>query len=152
MPVTRKADVDAFVAERTLALVGVSRSGKKFGNVMLKELTAQGYTVYPVHPDAETVDGRATYPSLSELPGPVGGVVIVVPPTKAEQVVRAAHRAGITRVWLQQGAGSPDALAYCAANGITAVDGECLLMFAGPTAWHHRTHRWIWKVLGKLPQ
>jgi hypothetical protein len=32
-----------------------------------------------------------------------------------------------------------------------AVHGECILMFAEPAAFFHRAHRWIWRMLGKLP-
>ncbi len=28
---------------------------------------------------------------------------------------------------------------------------ECILVFAEPAALIHRTHRWIWAVLGRLP-
>jgi hypothetical protein len=30
--------------------------------------------------------------------------------------------------------------------------GECVLMFAEPAAFYHRLHRWVWKLLGRLPQ
>ncbi|MCU0255849.1 MAG: CoA-binding protein [Vicinamibacterales bacterium] len=146
-----RAAVDAFVAERTLAIAGVSRSGKKFGNTILKELTERGYTLYPIHPEAATIDGRAAYRSFADLPAKPGGVVVVVPPAQAAGVVRDAYEAGITNVWLQQGAVSPDAVRYGAEHGMNVVDGECILMFTDPQAWHHRTHRWIWRVLGKLP-
>lgn len=35
-----KAAIDEFVARRGFALVGASRSGTKFGNLVLRELTA----------------------------------------------------------------------------------------------------------------
>jgi hypothetical protein len=148
---TSRAAVDGFLAERTLALVGASRSGRKFGNAVLKALTAKGYRVLPVHPDAPHIDGHQAYPSLAELPERVGGVIVVVPPVQAEQVVRAAAAAGIGRVWLQQGASSPAALKVADAQGISVVHGECILMFAEPTGSFHRLHRFVWKVLGRLP-
>jgi predicted CoA-binding protein len=40
---TSRAAVDDFVAQRTLAVVGVSRSGKKFGNTIYRELKTRGY-------------------------------------------------------------------------------------------------------------
>jgi uncharacterized protein len=148
---TSKATVDSFVAERTLAIVGVSRSGKGFGNVILRELSAKGYRMLPVHQEVPTIDGFRTSPSLAALPEKPGGVVVVVPPARALQVVRDAHAAGITRVWLQQGAGSPEAIRFCEEHGMTVVHGECLLMFADPTGFIHRAHRWVWRVTGKLP-
>jgi hypothetical protein len=148
---TSKAAVDGFFADRTLALVGASRSGRKFGNMVLKELTAKGYRVLPVHPDAPEIDGHPAYPSLAGLPEKVGGVIVVVPPVKAEQVVHDAAAAGIRRVWLQQGASSPGALQAAEARGLSVVHGECILMFAEPTRSFHRVHRVIWKLLGRLP-
>jgi len=148
---TSRTAVDGFLADRTLALVGASRSGRKFGNMVLKELTAKGYRVLPVHPDEPEIDGHPAYPSLADLPEKVGSVIVVVPPAKAEQVVRDAAAAGIGRVWLQQGASSPGALQAAEAHGLSVVHGECILMFAEPTASYHRVHRFIWKVLGRLP-
>lgn len=147
-----KDEIDRIVAERTLALVGVSRSGRKFGNAVLKELTGKGYTVYPVHPTAESVDGHQAYRSFRDTPTKPGAVIVVVPPSQAEHVVREAHAAGITQVWLQQGAGSPDARRFCREHDMTVVDGECILMFTDPTVWYHRAHRWARKVTGTLPR
>jgi len=99
---TSRAVVDDFLAQKDLALVGVSHSGKKFGNAALRELTANGYRVFPVHPGADTVQGIRCYPNLRELPEPVGGLLIVVPPAQTEVVVREAAAAAIRRVWMQR--------------------------------------------------
>ena len=147
-----KATIDDFISQRRLAVVGVSRTGKKFGNAALRELRAKGYTLFPVHPEAQTVEGERCYRNLGALPQPVDGVFVSVPPAQTEQVVREAAAAGIHRVWMQQGAESPAAIKFCAENGISAVHGECILMFAEPAAWFHRAHRWVWKLLGKLPK
>jgi hypothetical protein len=145
-----QASIDEFLAHKTLAIAGVKRDGKGFGNAVLKDLTGKGYEVLPVHPNAEQVAGIPCSPSLAELPMQVGGVVLVVPPEQTEKLVRQAKEAGIQRVWMQQGAESPQAIAYCADNGIDAVHGECIMMFAQPRGIH-RFHRWLWGVLGKLP-
>ena len=148
---TSRALVEDFVAQRRLAVVGASRSGKKFGNAVVRELTAKGYAVTPVHPTAETIDGLPCASSLLGLHDAVDGVVVVVPPAHAVDVVHEAADAGIRRVWLQQGAGSPEALALAAEKGLSAVDGECILMFAEPVTSFHRFHRWVWNLLGKAP-
>jgi predicted CoA-binding protein len=147
-----KAAVSDFLAQRTLAVVGASRKGSKFGNTAYKELKAKGYKVIPVNPHAEIIEGDPCYPSLSALPETADGVVIVVPPSETEKVVRDAAAAGIRRVWMQQGAESQAAIRFCEERGISAIHGECILMFADPTAFHHRLHRWAWGMLGKLPQ
>jgi hypothetical protein len=149
---TSRAAVDDFLAQKDLAIAGVSRSRRKFGNAALRELTANGYRVFPVHPEAETVQGVRCYPSVRELPEPVGGLLIVVPPDQTEVVVREAGAAGIRRVWMQLGSSSPTALQFCAENGIEAVHGECILMFLRKGPVLHRFHHWLWGVLGKLPR
>lgn len=149
---TSKSVVDDFVAQQKLAVVGVSRQPKKFGTYAYKELRKRGYNVFPVNPQAETIEGDRCYPSLSALPERVDGVLIVVPPNQTEQVVHDAASAGIKRVWMQQGAASPAAIRTCAENGISEVHGECILMFAKPVVTFHRLHRWVWQVLGRLPK
>jgi uncharacterized protein len=145
-----KALIDAFLAEQALAVVGVSRSGKGFGNVAARELRRKGYRVYSVNPQADVVDGERCYRSLAALPEPVGGVLVVVPPEQGIDVVHQAAAAGITRVWLQQGAESERLEHVCAELGLETVVGECILMFARPTGVH-KAHRWVWRMIGKIP-
>ncbi len=148
---TTRAAVEDFVSQRTLAVVGVSSSGKKFGNAACRDLRAKGYRMIPVHPTAESIDGERCYASLSELPEPVGGVLIVVPPAETKKVVREAAEAGIRRIWMQQGAQSAAAIQFCEDQGLSVVHNECILMFAEPVRGGHRLHRFVWRVLGKLP-
>ncbi|MGH7491915.1 MAG: CoA-binding protein [bacterium] len=148
---TTKAAVEDFVAQHKLAIVGVSRDGKKFGYMAYRALQEKGYRVFPVNPNASGIDGERYYPDLRSLPEPVDGALIVVPPKVTEQVVRDAAAAGIRRIWLQQGAESPAAVRFCEENGISVVSGECILMFAQPVVSFHRWHRCLWKVLGRLP-
>ncbi len=147
-----RALISEFLSQRKLALVGVSRSGKKFGNAIMKELKTKGYGIYPVHRQATTIDGQPCWPSLLGLPESVGGVIVVVPPRETEAVVRDAAKAGIARVWMLQGSESAQAIAYCEQNGIQVVHGECILMFAEPAAFLHRAHRWFRGVCGSLPK
>jgi predicted CoA-binding protein len=53
-----KVDVDDFLAQKTVAVVGVSRGGKKFGNAVLKDLKEKGYRVFPINPNAESIEGE----------------------------------------------------------------------------------------------
>jgi predicted CoA-binding protein len=148
---TKKADIEDFLAQKNLAVVGVSRKAHKFGNAVFKELKQKGYRVFPVNAHAETVEGELCYHDLKSLPESVDGVVIVVPPAQTESVVKDAREAGIHRVWIQQGAQSEAALAFCEENNITAVSKLCILMFLEPIAGIHKFHRWILKIFGRLP-
>lgn len=148
---TSKADIEDFLAQRTLAVVGVSRSGRKFGNIAYRDLKAKGYRLFPVHLVAEAVEGDRAYSSLEALPEKPGGVLVVVPPDQSEKVVRQAREAGINRIWLQLGADSENAIKYCQENGMHLVHNECILLYAEPISFFHKPHRWLWGLLGKLP-
>jgi predicted CoA-binding protein len=149
---TTKTAVEDFISQRTLAIVGVSRGGKKFGNAIFRELKEHGYKLYPIHPEADTLEGEPAYKDFKSLPEKVDGVIVVVPPAQTEKIVRDAAAAGIKRIWMQQGAESEAAVRFCQENGIAEVHGECINMFAHDTATFHKFHRGIWKLLGKLPK
>jgi predicted CoA-binding protein len=148
---TSKALVEDFVSQKKLAIVGVSRSGKKFGNSIFRELKEHGYTVYPIHPEALELEGAPAYKDFKSLPEKVDGVVIVVPPTQTEKVIHDAAEVGIKRIWMQQGAESDAAIKFCQENGITEVHGECIMMYGIGTGLHG-FHGKIWKLIGKAPR
>lgn len=148
---TSKSIVEDFIAQKSLAIIGVSRGGHKFGNMAYRELKAKGYKIYAIHPEADTLEGDPAYKSVASLPEKVGGVVTVVPPTQTEQVVRQVAEAGIKRVWMQQGSESEAAIRFCKENGISEVHGECIMMYEVNTSFH-KFHGLIWKWLGKAPK
>jgi uncharacterized protein len=145
-----RAAIDAFVAEPAVAIVGVSRSGKKFGNAALRTLLAKGKRVYPVHPTAAQIEGVTCYPDFASLPEPVTAAVVVVPPAQGVAVVHDAAKAGVSKIWLQQGAESAEVLQACHEAGIEPIAGECILMFS-EAGGIHGFHRWIRGVFGSLP-
>jgi len=130
----------------------VRTPGSKMGNAVIKELGAKGYTLYPIHPDADTVDGVKSYRTFADLPERVDAAFIAVAPAKTRAAVQQAHEAGVSRVWIQQGAHSPEADEYCATNGIEAVSRECILMFAEPVESIHKFHRFFKKLFGGMPK
>lgn len=142
--------INDFLASKTIAVVGVSRNGRKFGNTILSTLRTNGYHVLPVNPAAENIAGERCYPDLRSLPSPVDGVITVVPPGKTVGVVREAIAAGIRRVWMQQGSASDEAVRLCEENGVSCIRNECILMYAAPVKGIHSFHRWLWRLFGRL--
>lgn len=142
---TTSERIAAFVAAPALTVVGVSRTGKGFGNVAYCELRAKGYRVYPVHPRAESIGGLQCYRRIADLPERVNAALVVVPPAMSLDVVRDAAEAGVRYVWLQQGAESPQVIALCHDLGLEVISGKCVLMYAQPTGFH-RAHRWVHDV------
>ena len=147
-----KKVVDDFLSQKKIAVVGVSRKKTKFGNAIYKELKQKGYQVYPINPNINKFEEDTCYPNLLSLPDKIDAVIINVPPVQTVKVVKEVKEAGIKKVWLQQGSQSDAAVKFCEENGIECVSNECILMFAQPSAFIHRAHKWVWGVFGKLPQ
>ena len=69
---TIKEAADAFLANKRVAVTGVSRAPKTHGsNTVYRRLRDCGYEVFPVNPNADEVEGDRCYPNLGSIPGGV---------------------------------------------------------------------------------
>jgi uncharacterized protein len=150
-----KEAASAFLANKRVAVTGVSRTAKDHGsNTVYKRLRERGYEVFAVNPNAAEVEGDTCYQDLASIPGEVQAVVIGTRPDIAETTMRECVELGIKQVWLHRGPGagsvSDAATAYGRQHGITVIDGGCPLMF-GPTAdIGHRVMRHVFA--GHVPK
>ena len=124
--------IEQFVSQKRIAVVGMSRSGKKFGNMAAKELKMKGYEIYPVHPEAVEIDGFACSPSLSSLSGKIDAVWISVPPQKVSPVLTEIAEIGLKNIWLQQGAWSAEVQQTIDQLQLPVVTKKCIMMYAPP--------------------
>lgn len=141
-----EATIQSFIASKKIAIVGASRDGNKFGNAAAKELSERGYQVFYIHPQADEIDGHPTHPNLEAVKDQVESVWVNVPSENAEGVLRDAAAAGLAKVWLQQGADSPDLVNLGAELGLELVAGKCILMYAEPVRSFHKFHQVVWKL------
>lgn len=117
-----------FVNRRVWAVVGASQDRSKFGYRVYRSLRDAGYVVYPVNPKGGDLEGAQIYPTLADLPQPPEVVDLVVPPLVTDQVVQEAHRLGILRFWMQPGAESEAAIAFCHDHGLQVVYDACAMV------------------------
>ena len=101
-------------------------------------------------PKRKEISGEKCYPNLAALRGQVDGVLICLPSTQAERALRDAAAAGMTHIWLQQGAQSPAVLAAARELGLNPVVNKCILMYAQPVQSFHRLHRGFMQLIGQL--
>jgi predicted CoA-binding protein len=121
-----------FLALPRYAVVGVSTDHKKFGYIIWRNLQKKGYDVYPVNPRYDTIEGERCYRSLAEVADRVDVVDVVVPPQVTEQIVRQCAELGLTRVWLQPGAESEEAIRFAEEHGVRVVHHVCAMALSGP--------------------
>ena len=155
MPTLKQAARE-FLAQRRIAVAGVSRKGDTAANVIYRKLRSTGQEVFAVNPNAETVEGDACYANLAAIPGGVDAVVIGTPPKAAVDLVRECGALGIRRVWMHRsfGHGSVDgeAVRLCEELGIAVIPGACPMMFCEPVDPAHKCIRWIQRVTGGAPK
>jgi predicted CoA-binding protein len=129
-----RARIEDFVSRRSWAVVGVSSNPEKFGYKVFATLLDSGYQVQGVNIKDGEVLGHRIYPSLADLPEKPEVVNVVVPPRATEQIVRQCAELGLTRVWMQPGAESEEAIRFCKDNGIEVVWDACAMV--------HRRQSW----------
>lgn len=142
--------IEQFVSSKRIAVVGMSRSGKKFGNMAAKELKAKGYEIYPVHPEAVEIDGFTCSPNLQSLTGKIDGVWISIPPKNVPPVLEEAAQIGLKNIWLQQGAWSAEVQQTIDQLNLPVVSKKCIMMYALPVKSVHKFHRTIVGIFGGL--
>ena len=142
--------IEQFVLSKRIAVVGMSRSGKKYGNMAAKELKSKGYEIYPVHPEVTEIDGFRCVPNLKSLDGKVDGVWISVPPKQVSSVLEEAAEIGLKNIWLQQGAWSAEVQQTIDRLDLPVVSKKCILMYAPPVKSVHKFHRTIKGIFGQL--
>lgn len=155
--VTVKEAASAFLANKRVAVTGVSRKPQGHGsNTVYKRLRDRGYEVFAVNPNSEVVEGDRCYPDLKAIPGGVDAVVIATRPDAAEATMRECAELGIKYTWMHRafGEGSvcDEAAVYGRENGITVIDGGCPLMFDPTADFGHKVMRLLLTRTGKVPK
>jgi predicted CoA-binding protein len=153
---TTRAQIDKFLAERRIAIVGLSRHPQDFTRHILREFVKHGYDVVPVHPQSKVLAGRTCFARVQDIQPPVTAALLLTRPEVTEQVVRDCAVAKINHVWMHKGGGtgavSNEAVAFCRQRGMNVVAGECPMMFLEPPEFVHRVHGFVKKVMGKYPK
>ena len=147
MAKTSLTEIQAFLEPGKFAFIGLSRDEKKFSRAAFKELKKKGYTMYPVNPNLESVDGIKCYRDISELPSDVKHGLFMTPKKNTAGAVENAIQHGFTHLWIQQGAETKEAIGIANEHGVKLVSRTCILMHAAPSGVH-KFHGAIMKLFG----
>jgi uncharacterized protein len=150
-----KDKVENFLAQRLIAIAGVSRNPQtETGNAIYKKFRDSGYKVYPINPFAEIIEGDKCYPNLSSLPEKPDAVFINTNPKAAIDVVNQCIECGIKIIWFHQGMGGGSynkaAAELAESNGIVVIHSGCPMMFIKEADGFHKFLGKVFRFLGKL--
>ncbi len=151
---THQERVQDFLAQKRIAVCGLSRTKDSGAGAVYLKLRNHGYQVFPVHPTAEALHGDPCYPNLSAIPGGVDAVFIMNSPDISEGIVDEAASLGIKRVWMHNNTLMPSsvseaAVAHCRAANINVIAVGCPMMFLAPD-FFHSCMRWIIRARGRM--
>ena len=145
-----------FLAQKRIAVAGVSRDEKQPANLIYRRLRDTGHEVFAVNPRAEEVEGDPCFRSVADIRGGVDGVVVVTPPEASAGVVADCVAAGVPRVWFHRGMGpgsvTEDAVALAENHGMKVIPGGCPNMFGATSDPGHRAMLRVLQVSGKVPR
>jgi predicted CoA-binding protein len=153
---TLRAAADEFLAQKRIAVAGVSRDTRQPANLIFRRLRDAGYDVFAVNPNAIDVEGVHSFNTVRSIPDGVDGVVIVTTPEVALDIVADCVKAGVPRVWLHRGMGpgssSARAVSLCREHNIAVIPGGCPNMFGATSDPRHRAMRRLLTLTGKIPR
>jgi uncharacterized protein len=129
--------VQDFLAQKKIAIVGVSDKRDTGCNLAYKKFRENGYQVYAVNPHIPAYDGQPCYADLKSIPEKVDAVFVLTSPKVTEQIVHECVDLGIKHVWMHCMMGTKPGLAagmtsvsqsaveMCKANDIAVIPGSC---------------------------
>ena len=85
----------------------------------------------PINPKGGTIEGVDAVAHLSDMTPETAGacaVSIITPPAITTKVVQEAHLTGISRIWMQPGSESAEAVKFGREHNMTVVHDYCILV------------------------
>jgi predicted CoA-binding protein len=151
-----------FLAQRRIAVVGVSGNPKHFSRYLFRELIERKYQICPINPKLEHIDNFPCYKNITDVmqtdfgDTPVGGVIVMTARDKFTGIVGECIKAGVKRIWLYGTLGSQKAnqesIDLCRAGNVDLISDYCPFMFLPQTGFIHRFHAGFLKLIGKYPK
>ena len=148
------AEIRNFLAQKRVAIVGVSRNPKDFSHTLFKELVARGYDTVAVNPNTTQMNGYACFGRIQDVTPPPDAALLMTSLSVTEDLLHD-WPVGIRHVWVYGTGGrskvSPIAIAQLRNAGISVVNGECPFMFLKDSAGFHRFHGFVRKIFRSYP-
>jgi len=139
--------IQEFLGKKRIAVVGVSRKGDLPANYIFKKFKKGGYSVYPINPNANEVEGEKCYPDIYSLPEIPEAILMAGTPEVSEKCMEDCVKNKIPIVWMHRGIGkgsySVKAEENAKRNGIKVISNGCPMMFISKVDGFHKFLSWI---------
>lgn len=151
-----RQEIEAFWASQRLAVVGIPRDPKEFGQRLFADMRQWGYDAVPVTPHMTSIGDTKAYASVRDIEPGVEGVLLLTSPNVNEQIVADCAAAGVKRVWFygvsDRSRENEAAIKYCEEHGMGVIPGYCPYMFQPRAPFFHKIHGFVARVTGQCPK
>jgi len=151
--------VQDFLAQKKIAVVGVSDQRDTGCNLGYRKFKEEGYQVFAVNPRISEFEGDPCYPDLKSIPETPDAVFILTNPKVTDEIVQQCVDLGVKHIWMHCMMGtkpglaasmtsvSQNAVQLARENGIQVIPGSCPNQFLKPD-FGHNMMRGMWRMFG----
>jgi predicted CoA-binding protein len=112
----------------TITVVGASNAPDKPAHYVPEHMQENGWRIIPINPSAHEILGEPVYPTLADVPEPIGLVDVFRPSAATADIARQAVAAGASALWLQLHIASAEAREIAEQAGLLYVENRCLII------------------------
>ena len=120
----------------TIAIVGASADRSKYGNKAVRAFRDGGWTVYPVNPRLDEVEGIRCHATVSEIEGPLDRVALYVPPSVGKTLLDDIAAKQPKEFFLNPGSEDDELIRLAREKGLNPIQA-CSIVNIGLSPAHY---------------
>ena len=105
----------------SIAIIGASADRRKYGNKAVRAFLKGGWTVYPVNPSEDAIEGIPAFARIEDVPEPVDRISMYVPARVGMALLPAIAAKKPREFFLNPGSESPELVAAARELGLDPV-------------------------------
>jgi len=96
-PKSKRENRPLFLENRSVAIIGASKSPGKIGNVIVKNMIQCGFPgkIFPINPKESNIEGLTCYPSIDQTPEPAELAILSIPAVKCLEIAETCGKSGV---------------------------------------------------------
>lgn len=121
--------INEFLADKNIAIVGISAKKEKWGNELLRNFIKKEYSPIPVSNTVSEAEGIQCVKSISDLPDDVSHLIFAVSKSTSSALLDTIKPGRFKSIWFVYGSKSPEVLLKAESKGMETIYGYCPMMF-----------------------
>jgi predicted CoA-binding protein len=115
-----------------VAVIGASNNREKFSNKAVRAYIKQGYSVYPVNPKEDSIEGLSVFATILDIPDELDRITVYLPPKLTLSVLNDIAKKGTTELFLNPGSETEEVIEKAKSLGLEPILA-CSILDIGET-------------------